>query len=102
MVADHLSRLENGEVTAKEKAFMAEFPDEKLFMVEERMWFTDMANFKVGKIVLDDLKQHQMKKFFKDANDYLWVDPYLFKVCIDGLIRHCVAGKEANCWSIWL
>ena len=33
---------------------------------------------------------------FKDANHYLWDDPYLFKVSVDGLIRRCVAGKEAN------
>jgi len=36
VVADHLSRLENSEVTKKEKSIMAEFPDEKLFAVGER------------------------------------------------------------------
>jgi len=55
-----------------------------------------MANFKAGNIVPDDLEYHQRKKFFKDANHYLWDDPYLFKVSTDGLIRRCVAGKEAN------
>jgi len=35
-------------------------------------------------------------KFFKDANHYLWDDPYLFKVSTDGLIRRCVAREEAN------
>ena len=36
MVADHLSRLENREVTEKEKAIVAEFPDEQLFKKQER------------------------------------------------------------------
>jgi len=37
VVADHLSRLDNEEVTKKEKAIMAEFPDEKLFAMEKNL-----------------------------------------------------------------
>jgi len=96
VVVDHLSKLENNEVTKKEKAIMAEFPDEKLFAIGERPWFADMVNYKVGNIVPDDMDYLQKKKFFKDANHYLWDDPYLFKVSIDGLIRRCVASEEAN------
>jgi len=96
VVADHLSRLENSEVTNKEKAIMAEFSDEKLFAVGERPWFADMTNFKADNIVPDDLEWHQKRKFFKHANHYLWDDPYMFKVSTDGLIRCCVASKEAN------
>jgi len=59
VVADHLSRLENSEVTNKEKAIMAEFLDEQLFVVEERPWFSNMENFKAGNIVADDLEWHQ-------------------------------------------
>ena len=33
MVADHLSRLENNEVTKKEKTIMAKFSDERLFPI---------------------------------------------------------------------
>jgi len=96
VVVDHLSRLENNEVTKKEKAIMAKFLDEKLFAIGERPWFADMANYKADNIVPDDLASAQKKKFFKDANHYLCDDPYLFKVSTDGLIRRCVAGEEAN------
>jgi len=55
VVANHLSRLENSEVTKKEKDIMAEFPDEKLFAIGERPWFADTANFKAGNIVPEDM-----------------------------------------------
>jgi len=61
VVVDHLSRLENNEVTKKEKAIMAEFPDEKLFAIGERPWFADMANFKADNIVPDDMDYPQRK-----------------------------------------
>jgi hypothetical protein len=51
VVADHLSRLENSEITSKEKNIEEEFPDEKLFAISERPWFADIANFKAGKII---------------------------------------------------
>nr|GEW06249.1 reverse transcriptase domain-containing protein [Tanacetum cinerariifolium] len=35
------------------------------------------------------------QKFFKDAGHYFWDDPYLFRTCLDQIIRRCVAGKEA-------
>lgn len=96
VVEDHLSRLENKEVTEKEKSIVVEFQDEKLFAVGERSWFVDMANFKAGNLIPDDLDKQQRKKLFKDANHYLWDDPVLFKVSTDNLIRRCVAGEEAK------
>jgi len=96
LIGSKVHHIENKEVTKKEKAIMAEFPDEQLFAVGERPWFVDMANYKAGNIVPDDLNSAQKKKFFKDSNHYLWDDPYLFKVSTDGFIRRCVAGEEAN------
>jgi hypothetical protein len=65
-------------------------------VVHERPWFADMANYKAGNILSEDLERHQRKKFFKDSNHYMWDDPYLFKINPDGLIRRCVAGEEAR------
>ncbi|CAJ2668382.1 unnamed protein product [Trifolium pratense] len=96
VVADHLSRLANPEITKNEKSIVAEFPDEQLLIVTERPWFADMANFKAGNLVPDDYSWQQRKKIFQDAKFYLWDDPYLFKVGPDGLIRRCVAGEEAK------
>nr|GFA88198.1 DNA-directed DNA polymerase [Tanacetum cinerariifolium] len=41
------------------------------------------------------MTSQQKQKFFKDAQHYLWDDPYLFRTCADKIIRRCVAGKEA-------
>nr|GFA42121.1 reverse transcriptase domain-containing protein [Tanacetum cinerariifolium] len=42
---------------------------------------------------LESLNKKQ--KFFRDARHYFWDDPYLFRTCVDQIIRRCVAGKEA-------
>ena len=55
LVVDHLSRLVNEEVTSKELEIRDEFPDESLFMVNERLWFADLANFKAARIIPKDL-----------------------------------------------
>ena len=55
VVADHLSRLVNEDVTSKEAEIKDKFPDESLFLIAGRPWFVDMANFKVAGVILKDL-----------------------------------------------
>jgi len=50
-IVDHLSRLANEEVTARESEVIDEFPDEKLLVVQESPWFADMENFKAAGII---------------------------------------------------
>nr|KYP52542.1 Retrovirus-related Pol polyprotein from transposon 17.6 [Cajanus cajan] len=64
LVADHLSRLVNEEVTCKEGEIKDEFPDEALLSVQERSWFADMANFKATGIIPEDYTWQQKKKNF--------------------------------------
>jgi len=96
VVADHLSRLVNEEVTLKETKIKDEFPDESLFLIVERPWFADMANFKAAGIIPKDLTWQQRKKFFHDARFYIWDEPHLFKVSVDNLLRRCVTSEEAK------
>ncbi|KAK2390987.1 protein NYNRIN [Trifolium repens] len=96
VVADHLSRLENPLVTNKEVEVSESFPNEKLLSVVVRPWFADMANFKAGNIIPEDLSYQAKKKFMRDARFYLWDEPYLFREGPDGLIRRCVDEEEAR------
>ncbi|KAK2369206.1 hypothetical protein QL285_082354 [Trifolium repens] len=70
VVADHLSRLENSEITSKEKNIEEEFPDEKLFAISERPWFADIANFKAGRIVPKGYTWQQKKRLYHEAKSY--------------------------------
>ena len=71
VVADHLSRLVNEEVTLKEKDFLDEFPYGSLLVVHERPCFSNMENFKVTSVIPKDFNWHQRKKFFHDARQYV-------------------------------
>ena len=71
LVADHLSRLVNEEVTLKKLEIRHEFPEESLLVVNERPWFSDLANFKVAGILPKDLNWQQKKKFLHDAQFYV-------------------------------
>jgi len=96
LVANHLSRLVNEKVTLKELEIRDEFPDESLFMVNERPWFADLANFKATGIIPKDLTWKQRRKFLHDARFYIWDDPYLLKTSVDNLLRRCVTKEEAK------
>jgi hypothetical protein len=94
VVADHLSRLENPQVTSRELQVREEFPDEKLFAISTTPWFADMANFKAGGVIPEDYSIQQQKKLFSDAKHYFWDDSFLFKMGQDGIIRRCVGDHE--------
>ena len=80
MVADHLSRFENGdEGCEKENSIQEEFPDEYLFSVHITPWFADIANFLASDILPPNLSYQQKKKFFSDIKHYLWEDPFCTK-----------------------
>jgi len=87
---DHLSRLANEEVTNLEVELPAEFPDEKTLVIQERLWFVDMTNFKVARSIPEDMDWYQKRKFLKDASHYIWDDPHLFNISVDNLLRRCV------------
>ncbi|XP_014524488.1 uncharacterized protein LOC106780697 [Vigna radiata var. radiata] len=48
LIADHLSRLVNDEVTSTEKEIWESFLDETLLYIQQRPWFAYLANFKAA------------------------------------------------------
>ncbi|GKF55102.1 reverse transcriptase domain-containing protein, partial [Tanacetum coccineum] len=59
------------------------------------LWFSDIANYHVGNFIVKGMSSQQKKEFFKDVKHYLWDDPYLFRICVDQVIRWCVFCQEA-------
>ncbi|GKA72591.1 reverse transcriptase domain-containing protein [Tanacetum coccineum] len=101
LAADHLSRLENPHQGDLDKKEITEtFPLETLGMISfhgdsNTPWFADISNYHAGNFVVKGMSSQQKKKFFKDVKHYFWDDPYLFKICVDQVIRRCVHGQEA-------
>ncbi|GJX36658.1 reverse transcriptase domain-containing protein [Tanacetum coccineum] len=99
--ADHLSRLKNPyENVLNPKEINETFPLEALNMVTFRgdqstPWFADYANYHAGNFIVKGMPTQQKNMFFKDVKHYFWDDPFLFKNCVDQMIRRCVAGQEA-------
>ena len=94
LVADHLSRLEG----ARDDVPMNdEFPDEKLFAIEDKRavpWFVDYVNYLVAKVVPLEFNYQQKKRFFAHLKHYYWEEPILYKHCADQVIRRCVPEDE--------
>ena len=58
-------------------------------------WYVDIVNFMVsGYVPLGANK----KKLIQESRSHIWDEPYLFRVCSDGLLRRCVTTEEG--WKI--
>ncbi|XP_070023444.1 uncharacterized protein [Nicotiana sylvestris] len=91
-VAGHLSRLEGIEKKVEVEKIVEIFPDKQLLAtsLEVAPWYTDIANYLASGIVPYDLFSVQKKKFFRDYRMYYWDEPYLFRICVDNMIRRCI------------
>nr|GEW39589.1 reverse transcriptase domain-containing protein [Tanacetum cinerariifolium] len=98
LATDHLSRLENPHKDVFENKDINEnFPLETLGKISSgsTSWFADFVNFHTGNFMVKWMSSQQKKKFFKDVKLYFWDNPYLFRICVDQIIRRCVHGQEA-------
>ena len=57
-------------------------------------WYADFANYLVSGLLPPELNFQQQKKFLYDVRSYQWDDPYLYKLCLDYVIRICVPEEE--------
>ncbi|GJT34489.1 reverse transcriptase domain-containing protein [Tanacetum coccineum] len=88
VAADHLSRIENDE-SNDDSDVDDNFPGETLIKIntKDEPWFADFANYLVAEVILKGMTYQQKNKFFSDLKHYFWEEPYLFKICSDGIIR---------------
>jgi hypothetical protein len=82
-VADHLSRMKN--IPNDPIPINDSFPNEQLANINVSSirvaspWFTDYANFLVGKVMPPQFSSQQRKKFFYDLRHYFWDDPFCIR-----------------------
>ncbi|GJX44455.1 reverse transcriptase domain-containing protein [Tanacetum coccineum] len=96
VAADHLSQIKNDE-TSDYSEVDDNFPGATLMEINiNEPWFADFANYLVGNIIPKGMTYQQKNKFFSDLKHYFWEEPYLFKVCSDGMIRRCISGRETR------
>nr|GEV98374.1 reverse transcriptase domain-containing protein [Tanacetum cinerariifolium] len=74
------------------------FPGETLMEIntKDEPWFADLANYLVGEIIPKRMTYQQKNKFFSDLKHYFWEEPFLFKVCSDGMIRRRISRPETQ------
>ncbi|GJS81666.1 hypothetical protein Tco_0748207 [Tanacetum coccineum] len=97
VAADHLSRIDNDEIS-DDSEVDDNFPGETLMEIntKDEPWIADFANYLVGYILPKGMTYQQKNRFFSNLKHYFWEEPYLFKVCSNGMIRRCVSGPETR------
>ncbi|KAK8359375.1 hypothetical protein V6Z12_A04G091100 [Gossypium hirsutum] len=89
-VANHLSRLEEGNKYGQGQMIKDEFPDEQILLAMALPWYADIVNFLVSGLLPPALNQGQ-RKFLHYVKQYYWDEPLLFKHYADQLVRLDVA-----------
>nr|GEY56793.1 reverse transcriptase domain-containing protein [Tanacetum cinerariifolium] len=87
----NIKGIDNNE-TSDDSEVDDNFPGETLMEIntKDEPWFADFANYLMGDIISKGMTYQQKKKFFSELKHYFWEEPYLFKVCFDGMIRRRV------------
>jgi hypothetical protein len=89
-VADHLSRMQFE--NSQEMPIDDSLRDNMLYGINRSdPWYTDIVNFMVsGYVPLGANK----RKLIQESRTHIWDEPYLFRVCSDGILRRCVPVEE--------
>jgi hypothetical protein len=93
-VGDHLSRLQFDKFV--EQPINDYMRDDTLLRVSTTdLWFANIDNYNVTAY---NPPWPYEKKIIRDSRLHLWDDPYLYRVCTDGLLRRCIPAFET--WKI--
>ena len=89
VVADHVSRLKIAHNTHK-TPINDDFSEESLLMIEKAPWYAHIANYLATGELPADSKAQDKKFFFAKIHSYYCEEPFLYKYCVDQIIRRCV------------
>ena len=59
-------------------------------------WYANFANYLVSGMLPPNLCYKQKTQFLHDVRSYQWDEPYLYKMCLDHLIRRCVPNEKIS------
>ncbi|GJV56586.1 reverse transcriptase domain-containing protein [Tanacetum coccineum] len=90
--ADHLSRIENDEIS-DDSEVDENFPGETLMEIntEKEPWFADFANYLVSKIIPKGMTYQQKNKFFSDLKYYFGKNPTY--------LEYVLTDRQHDIWS---
>jgi hypothetical protein len=87
--ADHLSRLHlEHDLSLPINDFLR---DDTLVRVDP--WYADIVNFMSSRYVPPG---EDKRKLVYESRLHMWDEPYLFRICVDSLLQHCVPSREVN------
>jgi hypothetical protein len=79
--------------------------DMLLKVMDSNPWYVNIVNYMVAGYVPPGEDQRKLQV---ESRRHLWDDPYLYRVCSDGLLRRCVPTAEGwqiiekmSCGTIW-
>nr|AAR00600.1 putative reverse transcriptase [Oryza sativa Japonica Group] len=89
-VADHLSRLQ---ITNMPEQPINDFLRDDMLMTvrDSNPWYANIVNYMVFKYIPPGKNQRNLKY---ESRRHIWDEPYLYRVCSDGLLRRCVPTEE--------
>ncbi|GJY22234.1 putative ribonuclease H-like domain-containing protein, partial [Tanacetum coccineum] len=61
---------------------------------DDEPWCADYVNYIVGKVIPPKWTAEKRKRFFSQVKHYFWDEPYAFRLCLDNIMRRCVAGNK--------
>jgi hypothetical protein len=96
VVADHLSRL-TMDFNEDDVPISETFPDEQLMHISQTSapWFADIVNYLVTGQMPSHWPRHDRSKFLAEVKHFFFLDdPYLFKYCLDQIIRRCILESD--------
>ena len=89
-IADHLSRMQFE--NSQELPINDLLRDDMLFKVTKSdPWYANIVNFMVAGYVPPG---ENKRKLIYESRLHIWDEPYLFRVCSDGLLKRCVPVEE--------
>ena len=96
VVADHLSRLEGDEDPSKQPLIYDNFPDEFILALKEIFtpWYADFANYLAGGVLPEDLSYQEKKRFLFKVRQFLWEEPFIYKICEMGLLEDAFLNQK--------